>query len=629
MWSQHPQRNVATHADDDYSNHSEQTPQPSPRPPPPPTQQNHHDHGAPSPILPHPQDEQASGVEDSLLQRDTSLFSFSRDDDDEDETETNLNNHHKDNDDISSLLKRHDRLKQQQQHSMEFSLDENDTTSELLLSRTISQDDEDHDHVAHIPPPSPLPRPSPSLLDDEMNIPEPQEESQDEEDRLLDSILASTPRNHHKKHPARSTTKSSSRNPGPTGRPESSTTTSTSDNLDLLPVQEVHVNNPNNNHNPMTTDQPSLDAIARVHGNALQALQRLKEQLTKSELQVQALQADKEQLLNEKEQAQKDKDDTASQEMIAALKQQLHEQTERQQVVEQKLREAHRDKKDALHKRVAAENRATQLGSQLRTVQTQLSTSQEHAQQLETRNQELQSQLEAIQTQLEQSSTHDQKLEQHHQEEMQRLTAQLQSKDEALACIKSDQVTLERNWKQELESTQQSSQRRIQALEQALRESNAALQQSQQQAKLSPTTNHHRVHDLSLSTDATNHPTHTATATSTLETSIADRLAKIRDSADRANLVRLHQRALAKQKAESTAQLQKTKSEHEQALQTTIASANAKLQARLSELKASLQADYDDKVSALEAQYRTKLTEVCMYIICAIQVSVDYDGIST
>jgi septal ring factor EnvC (AmiA/AmiB activator) len=107
----------------------------------------------------------------------------------------------------------------------------------------------------------------------------------------------------------------------------------------------------------------------------------------------------------------------------------------------------------------------------------------------------------------------------------------------------------------------------------------------------------------------------------TLDTSIAERLARIRDSAERANLVRAHKREMARVKAEKEAQTKKLSTGHEEALRKAVKQSEAKMNTRLTELKASLEQEYEEKLEEVETRYRQQISEVRRMICTSLFIS--------
>jgi DNA repair exonuclease SbcCD ATPase subunit len=110
----------------------------------------------------------------------------------------------------------------------------------------------------------------------------------------------------------------------------------------------------------------------------------------------------------------------------------------------------------------------------------------------------------------------------------------------------------------------------------------------------------------------------------TLDSNIADRLARIRDSAERANLVRAHKREMARVKAEKEAQIKKLLTDQEEALRKAVKQSGTKMNTRLMELKAALEQEYEEKLEEVETRYRQQISEVrkmkCpwLYICCFV-----------
>jgi chromosome segregation ATPase len=91
---------------------------------------------------------------------------------------------------------------------------------------------------------------------------------------------------------------------------------------------------------------------------------------------------------------------------------------------------------------------------------------------------------------------------------------------------------------------------------------------------------------------------------------ITERLARIRDSSERAALIRTYTREIARLKEENEATAKTLEASHSEALRRARKHADLKLETRLHELKTSLSQEYDEKLEELESRHRQQVAEV-------------------
>jgi Skp family chaperone for outer membrane proteins len=91
---------------------------------------------------------------------------------------------------------------------------------------------------------------------------------------------------------------------------------------------------------------------------------------------------------------------------------------------------------------------------------------------------------------------------------------------------------------------------------------------------------------------------------------ITERLARIRDSSERAALIRTYTREISRLKEENEATAKTLESSHSEALGRARKHADLKLETRLHELKTSLNQEYDEKLEELESRHRQQVAEV-------------------
>jgi chromosome segregation ATPase len=96
----------------------------------------------------------------------------------------------------------------------------------------------------------------------------------------------------------------------------------------------------------------------------------------------------------------------------------------------------------------------------------------------------------------------------------------------------------------------------------------------------------------------------------TLDNSIADRLAKMRDSAERAHLIRSHKREMSRLTLDKEAEIKKMVTAHEEAMRKALKQADSKMNSRLDELKKTLTEEYEERLDEVESRHNQKFAEV-------------------
>jgi hypothetical protein len=381
-------------------------------------------------------------------------------------------------------------------------------------------------------------------------------------------------------------------------------------------------------------EDPSSADVARVHGNALQALVKLKEELMKANENIRAMDRENKTVVKERDElrGRLQGRDSSSQSQIIDLEEQVYRlegtaETLKAQNedLEAKVRAAAREKKDFMHKRLAADNRQKEMKTEIDRLKVELETKSE----LETRIKSLEKENENIKKdKLELSSRITTLLEEGSKTMLQNAVADSEAKYREIKQLKSECTAsvarieeLEADLKgttEKLNQVTEASKQKIESLEAELRESNDNMKtlrsefspksKSVLRGPVSPSRR------MSTNSNNSNVRFHTESpadsAGGTLDSSIADRLARIRDSAERANLVRAHKREMARVKAEKEAQIKKLSIDHGEALRKAVKQSEAKMNARLTELKASLEQAYEEKLEEVETRYRQQISEV-------------------
>jgi len=91
---------------------------------------------------------------------------------------------------------------------------------------------------------------------------------------------------------------------------------------------------------------------------------------------------------------------------------------------------------------------------------------------------------------------------------------------------------------------------------------------------------------------------------------IADRLGRIRDAAERAALLQEYRREVSRLKADHEAEILSLETEHDESLQKVVAKAKNEVNSKTKEYKHRLSASYESKLAALEKKHREELERV-------------------
>lgn len=333
-------------------------------------------------------------------------------------------------------------------------------------------------------------------------------------------------------------------------------------------------------HSQSRSQDVSTGDVLRVHQSSLDTLMKMKEELIKANQKKEALQQEKDSLQQER--------DTIRQEFQtykAGQGYQLEElKIEKQTWVKEKrdfevqLRAADRLKKDNMHRRLAADNRQKEFKTQLEELQLDLEEAKaekgllsSNVENLEKSTESLKEESAKLSKELEEQKTTSAKL-------VEDLKKQLEQRDEQMGHI---------------QKVAESKADEAEKFRKKLTKYAAALKEAQQNLKKATLKN-----PPSYSKDGQQEEG--------LNMSVTNRLAKMRDSAERAHMIRLHKRELARLKMDKDVQIQKLVTEHEDALRKVNKESAAKLDAKMEELRASLKQEFDDKFSKTEKQHIAK-----------------------
>ena len=407
--------------------------------------------------------------------------------------------------------------------------------------------------------------------------------------------------------------------------------------LDLPPqFQNSNINNNNDEREGGSPGQERLeniqenmnigsDDVVRVHESALNALQQLKEELVKSNQRNDLLTRERE-MWKEEEQhlrqqvttlqtkdRQRDTDLKRLREDHERLRgdnetaeKHRNKLVEEKQKFEAQTRDSTRTIKEFRHRILAGDNRHKELKGQLDKLNDELegalSAKGEMAAELaraQTERMELESKAETLRKQLSEAS----------QERDQSTSDGLRIQEELRA---------ERKMIQELRASSDSE---IERLNSSLQKANEALHrlreeltprvrsaiQNQQQQQQS-TTNHQTF-------DGIQHASMMTAETAfgqppTLDSAIADRMARLRDAAERAHLIRGHKRELARIKSDYDAKIRQLAIDHADALRKAAKQLDGRRKTELEALANTLNQQHESHLEEVEDEHQNCLSQL-------------------
>lgn len=360
-----------------------------------------------------------------------------------------------------------------------------------------------------------------------------------------------------------------------------------------LKQQQLNLNTTNR-----TTD-PSSDDVVRVHESALQAIIRLKEELLRANDRNEMLKGQQQTLMEEKDEVlsrfhQVHMDLEEKQHQLHSLELDRSDWQQDKRELERQLRSTVRERKDAMHRKLAADNRQKEWKGQLETLQLELEEAlalkEELASDLavlQSTNSQLQREKKDLADQLDSKVQAD-------SGKIKSLRLEMETKDDEIAQLKNTLADTKNEGQElrlKLETLQQEHEKTIKDME--------SLQQlSLRKQKSSSIRFQEQQHQ------------HEEQEGGVLDSSIADRLAKMRDSAERAHMIRVHKRELSRLKLDKEAEIQRLVSSHEDAMRKAAKQANANLNTKLDELKAVLRDEYEEKMEEVESHHIQKFSKV-------------------
>ncbi len=352
--------------------------------------------------------------------------------------------------------------------------------------------------------------------------------------------------------------------------------------------------------------------VVRVHESALNALQQLKEELVKANQRNEELTREKE-IWKEEEQhlrqeitalKSSDRQKEADLQRLREDHERLRDDKEntemqRSNLAEEKKkldaqsRESTRTIKEFRHRILAGDNRHKELKGQLDKLNVELESALSakgemaaEIAQAQTERMELESTMEKLRKQLSEAT-----------QERDQTSSNGQRFEEALR--------IERKKLQDLRA---SSDAEIGRLNGSLRKANEALHRLR--AELTPKVRSAVQHNNSMISTGSNSPGIEFGPAPTLDSAIADRMARLRDSAERAHLVRGHKRELARVKSDRDAKVRQLESDHSDTLKKITKQLESKRKSELEELAKKLKEEHESHLEEVEEEHQKRLSQL-------------------
>ena len=366
---------------------------------------------------------------------------------------------------------------------------------------------------------------------------------------------------------------------------------------------------------------PSSDDVARVHDDALHALMTLKEELLKEKKKNHVSELEKQNVTQERDGLKKLLEDQGNASFqLEGKNSALKQLEEEKKNLDDKARAAAREKKEYMHRKLAADNRQKELKLQLDQTQEDLekaiAAKEELASDLgrsQNENLQLQNQNEELAQQIASKESDDDSIRNKLRSELELKNQEANESKRALDEFKQESQKEGEKLKEENEFCQ----KEIERLKTALREANKAMRSGispngQPSIRSPPSSSRTRTpagfnSSVRFQTEQTDP---SSSAVVTLDSSIADRLARMRDSAERAHLIKSHKRDLSRLKQDKEAEMKKLANSHEEAMRKALKHADAKMKTKLEELKKIMAEEYEEKLDELETRHKQILAEV-------------------
>mmetsp|Transcript_53408 Transcript_53408/g.129956 ORF Transcript_53408/g.129956 Transcript_53408/m.129956 type:complete len:690 (-) Transcript_53408:57-2126(-) len=381
-------------------------------------------------------------------------------------------------------------------------------------------------------------------------------------------------------------------------------------------------------------ETPSSDDVVRVHEAALHSLQHLKEELVIARQQNHTLRQEQQsfqenrrnleralqQCNDEKQRAETNFQQqlTIERERLQSSKEEWKRQCEaswheEKRQLESQLKEGrNKDQKEYMHRKLASENRQKELKIQLEKLREDLEAAL-------SAKADLAADLAKVESEREDVENEKSVLAKKYEEVV-------KQRDQAVTSLR-DMEDKVRDVEQNAREAQSTSTHEIDRLNASLRKSNETLMRLRAEMTSTPARSRwgsgRNGGTPVASTPYSSKPPYGKTGLgstpqsygnenlpATLDSAIADRLARLRDSAERAHLIKAHKRDIAKIKADRDAMIQKLEAEHSSALRKVSKQADSKREAETEALTKKLRQDYDAKLEEVEESHRKQVSQL-------------------
>ena len=349
--------------------------------------------------------------------------------------------------------------------------------------------------------------------------------------------------------------------------------------------------------------------VVRVHESALHALQQLKEELVMANQRNEELTREKQVWKEEEEQLRQEvmalqTDNRQKEEDLERLRENQEKPSESEnndwmeekKKLEEQARESTRTIKEFRHRILAGENKQKELKGQLDKINAELESAlatkgamEAEIEQAQMDRMELESTVESLRKELAEAT-----------KERDSTTSNEQQLEEELA--------MERKQHKELRV---SSEAEIGRLNSSLRRANEALHRLKGQVTPKGRSSGASFDGMqNTSMLSTNSASPGFGVAPTLDSAIADRMARLRDSAERAHLIRGHKRDLARIKADRDMKLRQLESEHLDATKKLTKQLDAKRKSELEELTKKLNEEHESHLEEIEEEHQKRMDQL-------------------
>eukprot|EP00934_Nitzschia_sp_Nitz4_P007291 Nitzschia sp. Nitz4//scaffold358_size24170//19364//21693//NITZ4_008433-RA/size24170-processed-gene-0.36-mRNA-1//-1//CDS//3329549008//7281//frame0 len=363
---------------------------------------------------------------------------------------------------------------------------------------------------------------------------------------------------------------------------------------------------------------PSPLQVSKVHESALQAIKKLKEELGKANernesLQKQHKEEDEEQQQNMAElQAQLDSlqaSMTSTQASNASLQEQLSVlRKERDRLLEDK---SHRDsqvstltreRKEAMHRALASDNRVRELKQKLDQTISEMEDLTQQQTELNQENAKLQREKEKLAKELASWQSKFQAASEKSQQDaskFQQLSEESVAKDQEMASLKATLNDTLQKSRQEIQRYQTE----VTAWQQKYQDDIHRYKALVDRLRASLRTNR-------AATPLTSNGRGSSTSEEPMDASIADRLARLRDSTERAQLIKAHKRDMSRLKLEYEQQVHRLTTSHQAAIERATEETRAEMSTQMETMKRTLTQEYNQKLKDTENRHHEQFVKM-------------------